>query len=303
MEGAAHFLGVPKPVVIATLAVGAELGLNPTQLKRPSMVPVELMLMTVRQLIAQWQLPKVHDLVYIFAGAGGAVAQCTRMGGSGTTCEKLDHECQDVLSVVGCIWAFYMIHSVKLEGVVWFSPSCDPWLGFMTRATTCRGKTAPDIVGDESVQMVANGNDCAFPCSVMMFEARIIARAHVGLEQPMNSMLFKYPCVRNSLEQIGTHRYICCAGALGATSEKPLELHLTVPETMAIRLFQRNRTDARSRFERDGVEVKKLAEVRGKWTCGTKAMKTSKVYPAGLDQAIATCALSLTNVITSNTEV
>ena len=123
---------------------------------------------------------------------------------------------------------------------MWASPACDPWLCFIARANGGRDSARPGIVGDYNVSYINDSNETALVLAWMMSQCTIRS-VHTGLEQPLNSLLLKWPVLHNIFVATEATRIICNAGALGAESLKPLEFMVTLPKPVALKYLARNR--------------------------------------------------------------
>ena len=282
--------GLPQEVVTAAVSIQHEAGLCEADIIVPGKLPAECMLMLVEKHTRSWNLRRYIDLTLLFSGQGGAATSARDMGMQAMTFDKLDNDNEDIRSVVGILLATWGVHSTVVNGIVWMSPDCDPWLSFITKANTLRDNNIPDIVGNCDSEWVQAANDVALLVSWLVFIANM-RDIYTSIEQPMNSMLFKYPCVKTTHDIVDAKRVVCCAGALGAKSMKPLEFMLTIPSECVDLYLRRGRRDAKLRFEEAGIQPTKLAKVnKSGWVCGTKQMAASKAYPSGLCDAIARCA-------------
>ena len=123
---------------------------------------------------------------------------------------------------------------------MWASPECKPWLCFVSRNNNGRDSARPGIVGDYNVEYINESNESALVLAWMMSQCTVRS-VHTGLEQPLNSLLLKWPVVQNIFEATEATRIVCNAGALGAESLKPLEFMVTHPEAVARKYLDRNR--------------------------------------------------------------
>ena len=282
--------GLPQEVVTAAMSIQHEAGLCEADLIVPGKLPAECMLMLVEKHTRSWNLRRYLDLTLLFSGQGGAATSARDMGMQAMTFDKLDNDNEDIRSVVGILLATWDVHSTVVNGIVWMSPDCDPWLAFMTKSSTARNNNEPDIVGNCDSEWVQAANDVALLVSWLIFIAYMLG-IYTSIEQPMNSMLFKYPCVKTTHDIVHAKRVVCFAGALGASSHKPLEFMLTIPSEPVDLYLRHGKREARLRFEEEGIQPTKLARVnKSGWVCGTKQMAASKAYPSGLCDAIARCA-------------
>lgn len=282
--------GLPQEVVTAAMCIQHEAGLCEADLIVPGKLPAECMLMLVEKHTRSWNLRRYLDLTLLFSGQGGAATSARDMGMQAMTFDKLDNDNEDIRSVVGILLATWDVHSTVVNGIVWMSPDCDPWLAFITKSSTARNNNEPDIVGNCDSEWVQAANDVALLVSWLIFIA-YMRGIYTSIEQPMNSMLFKYPCVKTTHDIVHAKRVVCFAGALGASSHKPLEFMLTIPSEPVDLYLRHGKREARLRFEEEGIQPTKLARVnKSGWVCGTKQMAASKAYPSGLCDAIARCA-------------
>ena len=282
--------GLPQEVVTAAVSIQHEAGLCEADLIVPGKLPAECMLMLVEKHTRSWNLRRYLDLTLLFSGQGGAATSARDMGMQAMTFDKLDNDNEDIRSVVGILLATWGVHSTVVNGIVWMSPDCDPWLSFITKSTTERNNKEPDIVGNCDSEWVQAANDVALLVSWIIFIA-YMRGIYTSIEQPINSMLFKYPCVKITHEIVDAKRVVCFAGALGATSPKPLEFMVTIPSEHVDLYLRHGKREAQLRFKEEDIQPTKLAKVtQSGWVCGTKHMAASKAYPSGLCNAIAKCA-------------
>ena len=282
--------GLPQEVVTAAVSIQHEAGLCEADIIVPGKLPAECMLMLVEKHTRSWNLRRYLDLTLLFSGQGGAATSARDMGMQAMTFDKLDNDNEDIRSVVGILLATWGVHSTVVNGIVWMSPDCDPWLSFITKANTMRDNNIPDIVGNCDSEWVQAANDVALLVSWLIFIA-YMRGIYTSIEQPMNSMLFKYPCVKTTHDIVDAKRVVCFAGALGATSHKPLEFMLTIPSEPVDLYLRHGKREAQLRFKEEDIQPTKLAKVtQSGWVCGTKHMAASKAYPSGLCNAIARCA-------------
>lgn len=281
--------GLPKEVVTAAVSIQHEAGLCEADLIVPGKLPAECLLMLVEKHTRSWNLRRYLDLTLLFSGQGGA-ANCARdMGMQAMTLDKVDNDNEDIRSVAGMLLATWDVHSTVVNGVVWMSPDCDPWLAFITKSSTERDNNEPSIVGKCDSEWVQAANDVALLISWLVFTAYMLD-IYTSIEQPMNSLLFKYPCVKTTHDIVNAKRVVCFAGALGASSHKPLEFWLTIPSEQVDLYLRHGKKESQLRFAEAGIQATQLARVsRTGWVCGTKQMTLSKAYPSGLCDAIARC--------------
>ena len=282
--------GLPQEVVTAAVSIQHETGLCEADLIVPGKLPAECMLMLVEKHTQSWNPRRYLDLTLLFSGQGGAAKSARDMGMQAMTFDKRDCKFEDIRSVVGSLLATWYVHSTVVNGIVWMSPDCDPWLSFITKSTTERNNKEPDIVGNCDSEWVQDANDVALLVSWIIFIA-YMRGIYTSIEQPINSMLFKYPCVKITHEIVDAKRVVCFAGALGATSPKPLEFMVTIPSEHVDLYLRHGKREAQLRFKEEDIQPTKLAKVtQSGWVCGTKHMAASKAYPSGLCNAIAKCA-------------
>ena len=144
--------------------------------------------------------------------------------------------------------------------------------------------------GNDKPECIA-ANDCALLTSFVMFFCAL-QQIFFGIEQPLNSLLFKHVEIAHMLDSTRARRIVCCAGALGASTVKPLEIHTTWPMECANQYHQFTRADAKCHFSEKDELPQQLASKKGKWTCGNNTMKASAAYPVGLCENIAAGVIS-----------
>jgi hypothetical protein len=120
--------------------------------------------------------------------------------------------------------------------------------------------------------------------------------AYVVMEQPINSLLYKWPPVAALTDHIPLRREVTASGAFGGASVKQLEFRTNIPKDVFDRYMVRTRKQAWARLKQNSqheVKLTKKAGLKKKWVCGTAAMKASAAYPAEMCQSIADMVVAL----------
>ena len=289
---------LPKEVAEACEAVRQRLCLSHEDLLKPQLLSVHALLHIAVRHSSSWEPKRCLNLLLLFGGKAGAAKKMNEMNMGAKSLDKINDASEDILCITGCLQTTYWVMSVVRHGTVWASPECRTWLSFISRKTYGRTSDSTGIWGSENVTAKSaltaqSANDVAVLLSHMLFLCSL-RQVFYAVEQPLNSLLFKNPCIASMLLGDCASRVVCCAGALGASTIKPLEIFVTWPELYAIQNLKFNRKDARKHFKGKCQKPKQLAHVQGRWTRGAhKCMKSSAEYPWGLCEAIANGAVQV----------
>jgi len=283
---------LPPEVQNACAALQQKLCIREEELETPGLLSVDALLQCVVQCSASWQPKPYLNLLLLYGGQGGAAKKMQEWRVHADSLDMINDPSEDILCIKGCLLTTYMVKCVVRYGTVWMSPACRSWLCYMSRSTYGRTSDEAGIWGNDYMNECKQGNDCALITAYLMFlcSTQVVFYA---LEQPMNSLLFKFPCIAQVLQGDRAHRVVCHAGALGASTVKALEIHYTWPEKYGLERLAFSRKDAWNVFESNGTTPKQLAEIKGKWKCGNKLMPASAEYPPALCEIIADVAFKV----------
>jgi len=247
------------------------------------------------QVAAQW----VHDragsitrdlhLFEFCSGSGRATAAVMRRGGAAAGFDKATrHPTEDATVLSGVMFAGLLVCRLVVGGLLWCSPQCSTWLGWLSRNYSKR-ELSNNYMGDETKPKVREGTVTALVMTWLMHLAAVRG-AYVLCEQPQNSLIYSFGTVQETLTTIDAHRFVVYLAAYGANSLKPLEIYTTLGSRKMLPLL-RTFHEAKARLQT--VEKKPLAKKSGKWINGTKDTKKSEEYPFEFADAIAQLVCSL----------
>ena len=231
-----------------------------------------------------WNVPRTNDLALICSGEGGAAVYADKIGLNATTMDWINGEWYNLLAPIGVVYAMWCILSLKPKALMWASPNCKSWLSFISRNWSQRGYGTA-IVGNYTIAEVEDANAGAIYIAYFLV---VCATRDVftALEQPINTLLYKFPAICDSLLMVGGTRFVSSLGAFGASSMKMLEVYTTLPVKVVKKHLVKKGSAFRKRCAREHRRPKQLATKKGHWTTGKReAMHASRAYP--LDFCIA----------------
>ena len=247
------------------------------------------------EVLSNWKVEpqdRFLDLILIFAGDGEAAEKGETLGLQVRTLEVRDDPWQDINCLMGALYCAWMAISLKPRGLAWMSPECKTWLSFLTRKTFKRvDGCSSNILGDESKTAVLNANCSSLFIGWIAFLLHLRG-CFVGIEQPLNSLLYCTPWLAPNLENACCQRYFTSLGAFGSPTAKPLELYTNVPGALVHKFLLRP-------LPKRG-ELKKMARLtcksKGRTDGLHKSLQKSQAYPSDFSEAIARCCMSLLGV-------
>ncbi|CAK9048304.1 Putative rhamnose biosynthetic enzyme 1 [Durusdinium trenchii] len=164
-------------------------------------------------------------------------------------------------------------------GQVTIEPTCSSFLRFVSSATSRR--TEENIDGDSSAKFVRCGNATCETIGLVIDMCEWLFIEWV-LENPLNSLLFKYPPIQQRLQRSPRLvRIVIYLRTFGGLHAKPLELHGSPMLLYLLEIHKRAWHATKGRYTIP--TMKKGA----RWVSGQKkAMATSSAYPAPLGTSI-----------------
>eukprot|EP00435_Cladocopium_sp_Y103_P026133 s332_g6.t1 len=204
----------------------------------------------------------------------------------------------DILSTKGFLKLIQLVLKTRADGLIHCGPPCSTWV-WVNRATSKRSRDSP--AGDASVPSVASSNliTCRLVLVLMLAACRYL---YTLVEQPRSSLMpwfqlfVKLSQLLANLFGLAWRQTSMSMGSWGGYSPKPSLLFGTAPWSGGLyrKLTKAQREKLRKRLQKKGLSlVKVYRDQRGrKRVQGTKALKSSQVYPRGYGKEVARLHLS-----------
>ena len=164
------------------------------------------------------------DFAELFAGEGAVHRALAAQGYHGRRMDLRHHQGHDLLTPVGLLLAMRIAMALKPGGLLWLAPPCSSWV-WMARATTGRHLA---VHGDITNGNVVRNNALAERVVLLLY-ITTLRGAHWIVEQPVSSLLWAYPAMRECLRRHGCTPCSLHMGAYGGSSLKPTTLMGTAP--------------------------------------------------------------------------
>ena len=151
-----------------------------------------------RQSLQQFQ-PNSWDVLEIFSGHGNLHGACQAAGLDAVGFDHVNGTAECLHHLKGLTTAVHRILEVKPHGLVWFAPPCSCW----TFLSSDNHKRCQDnqYAGDASNIDVRLANSLAHIVAALMRLCASLGLA-VVIEQPSDSCLFSFGCLKKSLAVI-----------------------------------------------------------------------------------------------------
>lgn len=194
---------------------------------------------------------------------------------------------EDILSKQGFTLALTYVMRLAPAGLLWMAPVCSSFNNFLNQVNTQR-RSAQGYTGATNYQPVREGNAMA-RIAVFLFTVAWARMVEAVIENPVDSVLFKYTPVRDTLAKVEgpgcrvvTPR---CAFSTEAFGRRPYKLYRFVATGSWI-------TSLRRRCSCPGKEhmkltVRKVVNGRVQITGIKTALVYSASYPRALGHAVA----------------
>lgn len=223
---------------------------------------------------------QIIDWTEYFAGKK-AVSRAMLMSGLVTlSFEKNDNNLtQDIMGVVGYIYAVHMALRVRPGGGTNTAPVCSTWT-WVNRYTSKRSDWRP--LGCKNVPSVVEAN-IMVSRQILLLWIYTARKIYWVLEQPLNSLMEKHPRFLELASRICITRTSINMGDFGATSKKPSWIYSSHPFITELKEYAG--TYGRKRPQTQ--IVKRYTDKNGKKCVqGGAALKASQHYPEGFGMAM-----------------
>eukprot|EP00959_Pyramimonas_sp_CCMP1952_P459146 9477781-Pyramimonas_sp.AAC.2 len=163
---------VPSWITREARSVAEQCGYTADQVNTPCLVDMANLLPMLDAVRHGWMscnepFPRVLDLVLVFAGDSQAAVKANEKGMMCGTIDKLHGDDQDITSIVGMLYAVFLIVSLKVDALAWFSPECSTWLTFLSRGTYKRCSCGNNILGDLNLAKCTTANSASAACAFL----------------------------------------------------------------------------------------------------------------------------------------
>ena len=242
--------------------------------------------------------PRDLHVVEIFAGVGSVVLAARQAGLQAVAFDKSrvlgrtdDPEgptCEDLTTRRGFLNAVGLVIRLRVGGLLWLAPACASWVWLNLSNT--RRSVANDYYGDMRYPPVADGNLLA---EISAFLIELAARRLVAasVENPVNSLIWKFPPMSAVLSRFGMVSSLCYRCAYDCSPEPRISKVYKFFATGSWILGTRKACTCNGEHLR---LTKRWQNAQGhRKYDGTKVrLAESASYPAALGAAIVRCWLS-----------
>ena len=218
------------------------------------------------------------DVVEIFAGRGHLHQACAAAGLNAFGYDRCNGTDQDVTNKKGFLFAAALVLALKVGGLLWLAPPCSSWV-FLSSSGHKRS-AQNQYAGDQTRRDVQEANHVAAATGALIRLAA--ARGlEIIVEQPADSCLFKFGCIRKALAAAAATSVRTWLGAFSDNfaCSKPLELRGNCSWLPALYRNKPLRGQAPEEVYKVGLDGK---------VSGGRALRSTSEYPVEFGTAAAT---------------
>ena len=230
--------------------------------------------------------------VEIFAGKAQLSSAFCRLAGPMETFEIENSPRENILNSDGVLYLMQLLLRIQVKGLTWLGTPCKSWV-CLSKSWTRRSVLQPagppsGYTSAAQAAYLAEHNCIADLCSLII---RTVAALGIDfiVEQPMSSLLFTYPAIRDALRDCGNIGISFMMAAYCGESPKPLLLKGS-PEYL--RTFA---AVAKARLSRTTKPTRRLVHKQGKFFTGNRAeLQQSSGYTRCMGASMALAFLGKT---------